>query len=170
MRKTEWNGFPQWDINEEVKEAVKKTVSKMSEDELQAIRDRDSNIFEVTYGLVDLGINPSIKLEDIWDYVHVGAFEDRHFVLAVEQDELWHNDREYAEKHRNPVEFNLVEQTITVSITIVDRNKDIVDIYNDDEGYDWAVPLNSYPTIGELVRAEVNFNNGVYVLEKKKGA
>lgn len=73
MRKIEWNGNTYWDINAEVEEAVKKTVSEMSEEELQAIRDRDTNIFEVTYSLEDLGID-SIKLEDVWDLYPGSAY------------------------------------------------------------------------------------------------
>ena len=168
MRKTDWGGVPQWDINEEVREAVKKTVSEMSEEELQAIRDRDVNIFEVTYSLEDLGIS-DIKLEDVWDYIQVPHTEVGHFVVAADVAELRHNGgRDYAKAHHGkPYAFDYDNQTITVLVTVVNKEQDIMDIYSDDEGYGWVAPLNKYPTISDLIRAEANYNNGFCIIVKR---
>lgn len=168
MHKIDWNDVPQWNVNNEIREAVKKTVSEMSEEELQAIRDRDVNIFEVTYSLEDLGIDSSVKLEDVWDYIQVPHTEIGHFVIGSDVAELYHNGgRKYAEAHHGkPYAFDYDNQTITVLVTVVDRNQDVMALYSDDEGYGWAVPLKDYPTVVDLVRAEANFNNGSCIIVK----
>lgn len=108
----------------------------------------------------------------MWDYIQVPYTEVGHFVIASDVAELYHNGGcKYAEAHHGrPYTFNYDNQTITVLVIVVDRRQDNMDLYSDDEGYGWTVPLNKYPTISELVRAEANFNNGVCIIEKKKGA
>jgi len=170
MRKTEWNGEELWNINEEVREAVKKTVSAMSEDELQAIRDRDRNIFEVTYSLEDLNLG-KVTLKDVWPYINVYDLEVGHFVVAAETTTMYHADREYAEeRHGLAAWIDYSSRTINLAIVVVDRNKDYMELYSDDEGYGWEVPIRNYQSLTELVQKEANFNNGLCIIRKKKGA
>ena len=169
MHKIEWCDAQVWDINEEIVKAVKETAFKMGEAELQKIRDKQINIFEVTYSLKDLGIDSSIKLEEVWDYIQVPHTEVGHFVIASDVAELYHNGgRKYAEAHHGrPYMFNYDNQTITVLVIVVDRRQDIMALYSDDEGYGWVVPLKDYPTADALVREEANFNNGSCIIVKR---
>ena len=176
MKKIQWFDSEKYDIYDELGKFVKTACKGISQEKLREVRDREEPVLELTFKLEDLGID-GVKVEDVLNCAYIPYFEVGDYLLESTQATLTSNAFNYAKERNlnNPKGLTIMVdpngQTMTIPIIVIDKRKDRMEFYSDDEGYGWAVPIKDYSSVTACVQENWNFNNGLCIISKEeKGA
>nr|DAO30532.1 MAG TPA: hypothetical protein [Caudoviricetes sp.] len=126
----------EYDICEELASAVKNSLDKMNETDLGVIRDSIDNSIEFSYDIKDLGIDAPIeKVSKTWYPPYLEHAGGRYIAQA---------------RHGNNKLY--IEGTVvTVKVTIFDRTKDVVVVWDDYYGTSYCIRMARYQSFREAL-------------------
>lgn len=131
---TYYDWCDEYNISEEIAMAVKDSLSKMDEAELEKLRDSNDNSIELSYDVrTELNIPNNIPIEKIdrdWFSPYMEHPQGR-FIAQVK-------------KGHHGVKIN--GSIVTVQVSVFDRTKDIIVVWDDYYGTSYAIRMARYPS------------------------
>lgn len=137
MKYYEWDNL--WGISDEITSAVKSSLSKLDEPELERVRDSNDNSIELSYDVrTELSIPNDIPIEKIdrdWFSPYMEHPQGR-FIAQVK-------------KGHHGVEIN--GSIVTVQVSVFDRTKDIIVVWDDYYGTSYCIRMAQYRSFREAL-------------------
>lgn len=123
-----------WSISEEITSAVKNSLSKLDEAELEKVRNSNDNSIELSFDVrTELHIPADVPVENI----------DRSWYAPY----MEHPQGRYiAQVKKGHHGIKLNGTVVTVQISIFDRTRDIIVVWDDYYGTSYCIRMARYPS------------------------
>ena len=147
-----------FNISDEIADAVKKSLSHLDDSQLADIRNSIDNSIELQYDIRnDLEVDAPVDKISTWVYsqfVIAGTGNNPLFVANVCN------------------EMKISGTIVTVTVTIFDRTKDDIFVWDDFHGMLYGIPMSKYESFDEAMQAALDDTapDAVYALIKGKEA